>query len=247
MKRASVRFSVFSSAAWAPGIETRDAWLAWAKGNHPIGGTSEPAVRAMTPLLRRRASFLGKMALEVAYQCLGDQRGVPAVFCSRHGESARSVDLLLDLAKLVPLSPTSFSLSVHNATAGLFSIARGEHSNSIALAGGQSTVEHGVIEACGLLGDGEPQVLLVVYDCPLPTVYQEFEDCDEQPFAWSWLMRPPHHDVISLCWSRSSDNYSADDGRFPGGLEVLRFFLRKDTCFERLCDGRRWVWSHNVE
>jgi Beta-ketoacyl synthase, N-terminal domain len=246
MNRPCIRFSVFSFAAWAPGIETGDAWLAWAKGKHPIGGTSQPAVRAMAPLMRRRAGFLGKMALEVAYQCLGDQRDVPAVFCSRHGEAARSVDLLLDLANFVALSPTSFSLSVHNATAGLFSIARGDHSNSIALAAGQSTVEHGVIEACGLLADGEPQVLLVVYDCPLPTVYHAFQDCCEQPFAWSWLMRPPANEVISLSWSRFLGNRSADNGRFPGGLEILRFFLRKDACFERTCDGRRWHWSQNA-
>ena len=120
-------------------------------------------------MLRRRAGFLGKMALEVAYQCLGQRIDVPTVFSSRHGEASRSVDLLLDLAKGVPLSPTSFGLSVHNATGGLFSIARTDHANSIALAAGQSTVEHAVIEACGLLAEGEPAVLLVAYDCPLPT------------------------------------------------------------------------------
>ena len=82
---------------------------------------------------------------------------MPTVFCSRHGEVSRSVDLLMDLAKAEPLSPTSFGLSVHNATAGLFSIARSDHTNSIALAAGQSSVEHAVIEACGLLADGEPR------------------------------------------------------------------------------------------
>jgi hypothetical protein len=82
-------------------------------------------------MLRRRAGFLSKMALEVAYQCLGEQIDVPTVFCSRHGEAARSVDLLLDLAKGEPLSPTSFGLSVHNATGGLFSIARRDHANAL--------------------------------------------------------------------------------------------------------------------
>ena len=74
-------------------------------------------------MLRRRAGFLGKMALEVAYQCLGQRIDVPTVFSSGHGEASRSVDLLLDLAKGVPLSPTSFIYRSITQTGGLFSIA----------------------------------------------------------------------------------------------------------------------------
>ena len=246
MTNVGVSFSIVSSAAWAPGVMTHEAWVAWANGDLVISAEGEPQVKPMAPMLRRRTGLLGKMALEVAYRCLGRELDVPAVFCSRHGEAVRSVDLLTDLAKATPLSPTSFSLSVHNATAGLFSIARGDHANSIALAAGQSGVEHGVIEACGLLAEGEPRVLLVVYDCPLPAVYAVFEDCHEQPFAWSWLMRSPSDDVVSLSWSHCQANGSADRERPPGGLEILRFFLRKDTRLERTCDGRRWIWSRNV-
>ncbi len=45
----------------------------------------------------------------------------------------------------------------------------------MALAAGKSSVEHAVIEACGLIAEGEPAVLLVVYDCPLPASYSEFK------------------------------------------------------------------------
>jgi hypothetical protein len=84
--------------------------MAWANGDRSFDGKREPALEAMAPMLRRRAGFLSKMALEVAYHCLGKRIDVPTVFCSRHGEAARSVDLLLDLANAVPLSPTSFRL-----------------------------------------------------------------------------------------------------------------------------------------
>jgi hypothetical protein len=90
-------FSVASSAAWAPQIETRDAWLAWAFDHEVVAGRSTPCVEAMPSILRRRAGFLGKMALEVAYQCLGARTDIPTIFSSRHGEAARSADLLLDL------------------------------------------------------------------------------------------------------------------------------------------------------
>jgi hypothetical protein len=200
----------------------------------------------MSPILRRRAGFLGKLALEVAYQCLGQRLDVPTVFTSRHGDAARSVDLLLDLSKGMPLSPTSFGLSVHNATGGLFSIARADHASATAVAAGKSSVEHAVIEACGLLAEGEPAVLLVAYDCPLPTPYCVFHDCDEQPFAWAWLLEPANNEVVSLKWSDALEQNTPSVERLPPGLEVLRFYLRKDRALERVCDARRWFWSRHV-
>jgi len=241
-----IRFSISSFAAWAPGVETPEAWLEWSSGDRLIAGETEPAVRAMAPLLRRRAGFLDRMALEVAYQCLGNRNGVPAIFCSRHGETSRSVELLTDLAKGLPLSPTAFGLSVHNATGGLFSIARGDHAVSSALAGGQSSVEHAAIEACGLLADGAAEVLLVVYDRPLPVVYAKYQDCQEQPFAWAWLIYAPARDVVSLSWSAAEDDEAASVERLSPGLEILRFYLRQDRSLERIRQRRRWLWSRDA-
>jgi hypothetical protein len=249
MSSRGVSFSIAAHAAWAPGIETRDAWLMWADKIFPIAGNVEPPVRAMPPMLRRRAGSLGKMALEVAYQCLGDRTGVPTVFCSRHGEASRSVDMLSDLAQNVLLSPASFSLAVHNATGGLFTIARGDQANNIALAAGSSTIEHAVIEACGLLADGEPAVLLVAYDCPLPSIYSTFEECAEQPHAWAWLMQPAHliaDDVVSLTWSAADEDDVQTGGELPAGLDILRFHLRKERELKRRCGKRQWRWSRDV-
>jgi hypothetical protein len=242
----SVSFSVTADAAWAPGAITREAWQAWAKDGFSITAGSEPAVQAMPPMQRRRVGFLGRMALEVAYGCLGDRIGVPTVFCSRHGEVSRSVDLLRDLAADQPLSPASFGLSVHNATGGLFSIARGDKANNIALSAGQSSVEHAVIEACGLLADGENAVLLVVYDCPLPAAYANYQDCNEQAFAWAWLIEPPQKDVISLAWTAAPDAKGRALGDLPDGLQILRFHLRGDRSLDRVCDRQNWRWSRNV-
>jgi hypothetical protein len=241
-----VSFSIASHAAWAPGVETEEAWKAWAQVNFVINGDNGAPVKAMPPMLRRRAGFLGKMALEVAYQCVGQHIDVPTVFASRHGDAARSVELLFDLTKELPLSPTSFGLSVHNAIGGLFSIARDDRANNIALAAGQSSAEHAIIEACGMLAEGEPAVVLVVYDCPLPTPYDGFQDCHEQPFAWAWLMRPPAHEVVSLTWSAAVEDPSSGCERLPAGLEILRFYLRKEPTLTRLCDSRRWLWSRDV-
>ena len=241
-----VSFSIANDAAWAPDLETNDAWLAWANNNHKIAGGVGPPVKAMPPMLRRRTGFLGKMALEVAYACLDEKTDIPIIFSSRHGEASRSVELLMDLARGLPLSPTSFGLSVHNAIGGLFSIARADHASASALAGGKSGVEHAVIEACGLLADGEPEVLLVVYDCPLPDIFSPFQDCNEQPYAWAWLLRAPEDEYFSLTWNEDSQGASLHSGDLPGGLDILRFYLRKDPSLERVCNGRRWTWTRHV-
>ncbi|HKY09480.1 MAG TPA: beta-ketoacyl synthase chain length factor [Candidatus Binatia bacterium] len=220
--------------------------MAWAKDEYLISGGNEPPVKNMAPLLRRRAGFAAKMALEVAYRCLGKKTDVPLVFSSRHGEAARSAELLLELADGAPLSPTSFGLSVHNAVAGLFSIARADHANSAALAAGKSTVESAVIEACGLLSEGAPDVLLVVYDCPLPQVYAGFQDCVEQPYAWAWLMKPASDNFYSLRWAAAENIAQPNGNGLPAGLEILRFQLRGDSSLERLCDKRRWQWMHHA-
>ncbi|HAT33091.1 MAG TPA: 3-oxoacyl-ACP synthase [Janthinobacterium sp.] len=246
LRTDGVRFSIVRHAAWAPGLTTAQAWADWARAPFPITASgSEPAVAAMPSMLRRRAGFLGKMALEVAYQCLETRADVPTVFCSRHGEVARAVDLLTELARGNLLSPTAFGMAVHNASAGLFSIARADRANHVALAAGAASVEHAVIEACGLLADGAPMVLLVVCDCPLPAPFAGFEDCAEQPHAWAWLMTAACADPIALSWRADADT-DTDTKAMPAGLDILRFQLSGQADLERLANRRRWRWSRDA-
>lgn len=188
------------------------------------------------------------MALEVAYACLGERKDVVTVFCSRHGEVTRAVDLIGELVAAQPVSPTGFGLSVHNATAGLFSIARADRANQIALAAGAATVENGVIEACSLLADGAPLVLLVAYDAPLPAPLTHFEDCAEQPFAFAWAMVPAGSDgqpVVRLHWQAETEPVVAGTLQ-PGGLDVLRFQLSGAHRMDRTAESRRWTWSRDA-
>ena len=250
----ALRFSIAAQAAWAPGLSTASAWQAWAAQPAPIESAGlDPALARMPAMLRRRAGFLGKMALQVAYDCLGERSAVPAVFCSRHGEVGRAVDLLGELARGEALSPTGFGLAVHNASAGLFSIARSDRANHLALAGGAATIEHGVIEACALLADGAPQVLLVAYDCPLPPALAGFQDCREQAHAWAWLLSAPAADPISLRWRSASQQEcdaaavaAASADAQPGGLEILRFQLSGARALTRSAARRTWTWTRDA-
>jgi hypothetical protein len=180
----------------------------------------------------------------VAYQCLGAQEDVPTVFCSRHGEVGRAVALLDDLARGEPLSPTAFGLAVHNASAGLFSIARANRANHVALAAGPATLECAVIEACALLADGAPMVLLVACDAPLPDALAGFEDCEEQPFAFAWAMVAAGQQPMRLSWRAAAAPVAA--ARMPGALEVLRFQLGGAAPLVRHAADRHWTWSRDA-
>lgn len=247
MHATGLRFSIASHSAWAPGITTPEQWREWAANPVRIGSGPDPTLSAMPAMLRRRAGFLGKMALEVAYACLDGRTGVPAVFCSRHGEVTRAVDLLGELAQDQALSPTGFGLAVHNASAGLFSIARADRANHLALAGHTATIEHGVVEACGLLADGAAAVLLVAYDCPLPVPLDGFEDCDEQPYAWAWLMTAPGEAPLSLALGPAPGEHQADgQASMPAGLQVLRFQLGEGAELVRVAGMQRWTWNRDA-
>ena len=175
------------------------------------------------------------------------------VFCSRHGDVARALELLANVMDNTPLSPTNFGLAVHNATAGLFSIARQDQANQCALAAGQSTIEHGVIEACSLLADGAQQVLLVAYDTSLPALFESYRDCAEQPHAWAWLMVPAGDAPVELSWTGAGTGFDAaveagagDISTMPGSLAVWQFYLNRTDALERVAERRRWRWSQHA-
>ena len=259
-----VRFSISNLQAWAPGVTSPAEWHEWARGDRPLERTGEPPLQQMAPMLRRHAGRLGRLACSPAYDTLGSLRDIPMVFSARYGEVSRSVELLTALSAGEELSPTSFGLSVHNAVPGLFSMARKEMANSISLAAGDDSAEFGVIEACGLLADGAEQVLLVVADCPLPAIYEKFEDAEPAAFGWSCLVIPPQYDPVTLSWSDTAQMVRTTGVIGPlAALAVLlgesrevfrrtlRFGQNDDSDPTRLSPphppkSRTWHWSRNA-
>ncbi|HTU01869.1 MAG TPA: beta-ketoacyl synthase chain length factor [Candidatus Sulfotelmatobacter sp.] len=239
----AVRFAVAGWAAWAPGLADAAAWRRWARGEADIGGADEPRAGAVPPLLRRRASPLHRMALEVACAC-GAGRGQPAVFCSRHGDLDGMLALLHQLAAGEPLSPASFGMSAQNAPAGLLSIARADRAPSTTIAGGEDGVADATIEACGLLADDAPEVVLIVHDVPLPTLYQPYADEPEWPYAWAWRLHRSGNDLLRLSWEPAAGQTSERPGE-PMGLRVLRFFLAGAPELVALRGRRVWRWSRD--
>ena len=120
---------------------------------------------------RRRLSPLAKAAFATAYPLI-QQRDIPLLCCSVHGEALRTYSLLRDVATGEDLSPTAFGLSVHNAIAGQLSILCGIQSPALALAGGERPLQAGLLEAAGMLAQGSSELVLLFCEEPLPELYQ---------------------------------------------------------------------------
>jgi hypothetical protein len=106
----------------------------------------KPDVAFVEPLLRRRLSRMARGFFHCA-QRLSPPGEVRVVHGSRHGEADRTLALLQDLAAQRELSPTVFSMSVHNAVPGLWSIFKGNHAPITAVAAGEATFGWALVEA----------------------------------------------------------------------------------------------------
>lgn len=237
-----LRFSIRRWAAWAPGLATPEAWQAWASEAAPTPprGDEVPALSSVAPNTRRRLERVGRLVVEVGLQVQGDRRGVPLVFATRYGEAARTDGLLTQLAAERSMSPAGFALSVHNAVAGQYAIARGDVAPITAVANGRFTLEAGVIEAVTQLADGHDEVVLLMCDVGLPARYRPWVDEGEADYAFAWAVT--HGSAFSL---EPIGPGPAEPSPLPHALEVLRFVVSgAETSLQR-DDSAGWRWRHH--
>ncbi|MBC7919159.1 MAG: beta-ketoacyl synthase chain length factor [Rhodoferax sp.] len=230
-------FTVVDWAAYAAGLTEKMDWLAWAARSPQLpafDAQAAPPLIEMPAMMRRRLDRVGRFACQVAWWCQQRDDSAPMVFASRYGDSERSLGLLGELVQGEPLSPTGFGLSVHNAISALYGIARGHTGNTIAVCAGRATVGAALTEAAALLADGAPEVLVVFYETPLPSLYTAFEDEDLAEYAWCWrVAKPaasgPRTRVSVGTEGTDSPRLTTDTApsTWPSGLAVLRHVLQQ--------------------
>jgi hypothetical protein len=148
-------------------------------------------VSFLPPLLRRRCSRLTRMMLHAAARaCPAEERSdVPLVFASRYGDMATTAALLSALARREPVTAAAFSHSVHNAQAGVFSIATKNRAPASAVAAGGDTFGAAFLDAVVVMRRRrEARVLLVVGDDRLPEPFSPFEEPLVTPYAVALLL-----------------------------------------------------------
>lgn len=255
MTQLANEYSIQSWSAWAPGLDSDSAWRSWASNQTVVDVESDqvPALKFIKPMQRRRLSRLSKIALQLAHNCLSklpDSLVVDrTVFCSRHGEFNRNHLITESILKEEDVSPTAFSLSVHNAASGLYSLIHEDRTPSVSIASGADTLMSGLMEANLPIALGEAErVLVVYYDEPLDGAYARFDRELSFPFGVALLLGGASEDpVVQLSLNReglAADNGEhSDHGSEPQALTFLRFLLSEEPSIRLSGVNSAWSWS----
>jgi hypothetical protein len=194
--------------------------------------------KAIPVLHRRRMSTLSKMAVQTALEVTEGQSPDFLVFCSQHGELKRTRDLLAAIVARGELSPTSFSQSVHNASAGLYTIIAASRAPATSLAAGPGTFAYGWIEAQAFLASQPAKRALVVsYDEPLPHEYRQYSVQQQRSYALALLLGVAPSGGFWL-----EQAAAAAEELAPLAPLFMAWALGAVPTFERTAGGQGWAW-----
>lgn len=209
------------------------AWAEWS----PENGAELPKLDFVDPMLRRRLSALSKASLWVAHQCASELTDVRMIYASQHGEIKRTTEMLAELAAGEALSPTAFSMSVLNASIGLYSILRGNTAPATAIAAGEETLAYALLEAHGQLRMDPARPVLVIY-------------ADETvPDVWDTQATPPHALALLLANNAKTRLQCSRQGKAAHPVAnatqalTLAKCLTDDIPVEWLGENSRWQWQ----
>jgi hypothetical protein len=226
---------------WASGVDDGQAWQPWVDGTlRPVAGDAPP-LEHVKPIQRRRLTAVARGAFHCAQQCLRGIKPIATIFCSAHGEGPRAAGLLEAIARQEALSPNSFSLSVHNAVAGLFGIFTQEAAPSLSIAAGIEGVGAAFLEASCLLREHDGgEVLVVLYDDPMPELFRVI-DAPPVPLAAGFL----------LSADAEKAQYRLERDAAPGEpaphwhqiRDLVNFLQRGDRHLILQSERARWTWT----
>ena len=193
-----VTLQIESWVAIAPGLETKEDWGRWLKKPTLLPeGFSKDSFRQIPPMLRRRFTTLGRCAVTAGLKIMDEGQSIPSIFSSRYGDTAISLSLLEQMGMNEPMSPSNFSLAVHNAVGGLFSIVRKDTSKVTSITAVEGFVVNTLLEAVGQLQESD-RVLCVIYDIPLPELYQRYCDSDLFPYAIAMILNKTSDEQLKI-------------------------------------------------
>jgi len=232
-------------SAWSPGLEDAQAWSRWCAAPSVLASEGRPEARFVPAMLRRRCATLSRIMLTVAFECCEDAEfaEVSTVFASRHGNINESIDLLDRLAERQPLSPTVFSHTVHNAQAGLFSIAAANRRASSSVAAQQDSFACGYLEALTLLErDPSRPVLLVVGDVPLAPTFAPLVDEPAGAYGLGLLLASGGEGA-RIGFGRPAEAGEPTSADWPDAIEFLRWYLSDASSLVLGSARRPWQWE----
>lgn len=157
-----------------------------------------PPISNIPMMQARRMSIATKLACELYIQISKEINFDYALFLSAHGEIERSFKVINDILQSNIISPTDFSMSVHNAASGISSIMSQNQCETTSIAGGHEgfiTVFHEIIAS---FIAGKKRVILIAFDGEMPEFYQKYGALDQSAYAVALIIERGHDFLLSL-------------------------------------------------
>jgi hypothetical protein len=236
-------------SAWIPETEIYNALQQLSQHQGKMQTSQTPNISNIPAMIRRRLSTIGKSVVSTSLSLLSEKTNTPCVFSSRHGDLGRTISLLTELSNKTPLSPTHFSLSVHNSISGILSIMRKDTNSITALATNNNDIGTVFLEATGILKEQAcKRVLCVIYDAPPIYPYNDTCKHPNQAYAIAFLLSSSNKKgstfMFSICDTPGQYNQESFVSDEPDAIQFLRFMLSPQTPHLLLAGPRNaWQWS----
>ena len=206
--------------------------------------TQIPAPTTLPAAERRRTGRVVHLALAVGQEATAgsgsELTALSTVFASSAADSQNCHEILQTLASADrALSPTRFHNSVHNVTAGYWSIAMHDMAPYTVVCAYDGSFAAGLLEALSLVVTGAKDVLLVAYDVDYPSPLREKRPIGDA-FAVALLLRA-RAGPRSIGMLAASFAALPADTLVPAKLEALRLSApaaRALSLLERIAAGR---------
>lgn len=225
-------------------------WLYWGEHyydkNMP-NGIAEPQYNLsdIPAIKRRRLPEVAKRIHRFSQRLATEQ--IPIIYASYNGEISQTLSIIRSFPDDV--SPAKFSLSVHNAIAGLLSVTHKNTQSYQAMDSLSGLIETAIVEAKGLLLTHE-KVGIVYYDETLATEFVSAGDnvpethvfaltlCREQDNGQTY-----HLEKIPTPKQRTVDNMVAE---FTNVVQIADFLRGDAKTLANKYANTTWQWSRNV-
>lgn len=226
-----IAFTIVDCFGIHPNLKTPRQWDSSCEA-HPL---SAPSLLPM--MTARRLSSGCRYAVECAMQLSKAQTFDAVVFASRHAEMPRGEKILVNIAKDCDPSPTDFTMSVHNAAAGVFTIQNKLHIPASSVAAGPNTWEAALFEATNFLANGKSRVLIVDYENALPPLLGSRLPPQAQTYAFAMLIKAGEG-----C-SGTSEPIAEQEPSEPDVVQFFRNYLSGCATFSVTSGNRCWHWK----
>lgn len=244
------KFGISDWYAQAPGLDSLLQWQNWAdQPQCQIDISASMAKCQYLPMMQARRLILGsRQAVDCGLAMLSRYPNIDAlVYSSRHGELARNLNVLNAIVQEADVSPTDFTMSVHNAAVASVTIANKKPLASTAVAAGVDSFQQGLIEALTFLQNGYEQVLLVDFDGVIPNFYQGHmpSNTPNFPYAVALLLKQEEHSPIAFkgCHLATQED---DTTSIPQSIAFLYHYLKQSRSFVLHGHLQSWNWERAV-